>query len=223
MNKPTVGVLLVLVVMAINFISGCASPLLKLNLEELRSYPTEDIILAGRGLLDTWAFDPEIDQELIRRQKEDLQWLSHNATTLEDFESIRFTSVGQSPTKASQIADKYEGIPGGVYVNGEFTLVSAKWINSTRFADARRRWYVNKHPELSNEIRKSIVASESSVRHKLRRGMTEEQVIAAIGFPGETRSSTGSWGVHEQWIYGGLIGIMQFFYFENGVLTSWQN
>lgn len=221
MKKVKKYFLILLALMMSNFIPGCASPLLKLPQDELRSYSTEELILAGRGIFNTWAFDPEIDQELIRRQKEDIQRLIENAASLEDFENIRFSF--QNPTKASQIEDKYERIPRGVYVNNKFTSVSAKWVDGEKFDNARRQWYVNKHPELRNEIRKSVLNSESSVHHRLVRGMTEEQVIATIGYPNDINRSTGEWGVHEQWIYGGLIGRARYFYFENGILTSWQN
>jgi hypothetical protein len=80
------------VLMMSNFILGCASPLLKLPSDELRNYSTEELILAGRGIFNSWAFDPEIDQELIRRQKEDIQRLIENATRLEDFENGTLTS-----------------------------------------------------------------------------------------------------------------------------------
>ncbi len=48
-------------------------------------------------------------------------------------------------------------------------------------------------------------------------GMTKEMAIDSWGHPDDINKSVGSWGVHEQWIYGN-----QYLYFENGKLTSWQ-
>ena len=50
--------------------------------------------------------------------------------------------------------------------------------------------------------------------------MTDEMAIESLGRPQENNRTVGSWGVHEQWVYrnGDL-----FVYFENGILTSWQD
>lgn len=50
-------------------------------------------------------------------------------------------------------------------------------------------------------------------------GMTDAMAVESIGKPKEINRSVGSWGVHEQWVYGNDI----FLYFENGKLTSWQD
>ncbi|MBW4056525.1 MAG: hypothetical protein HIU83_14215 [Proteobacteria bacterium] len=49
-------------------------------------------------------------------------------------------------------------------------------------------------------------------------GMTKAQVIAGWGRPGDINRTAGSWGVHEQWVYGS-----NYLYFENGTLKSWQD
>jgi sRNA-binding protein len=53
---------------------------------------------------------------------------------------------------------------------------------------------------------------------KMQLGMTKEQVIFSWGKPEQINRSVGSWGVHEQWVYGGT-----YLYFENDVLISWQD
>lgn len=55
----------------------------------------------------------------------------------------------------------------------------------------------------------------------VRLGMTEKQVINGTnwGHPKSVNRSVGSWGVHEQWIYGGG----HYLYFQNGRLTAYQN
>jgi len=49
-------------------------------------------------------------------------------------------------------------------------------------------------------------------------GMTTEQCRAAWGRPRDINRSVGSFGVHEQWCYSN-----SYLYFEDGILTSWQN
>lgn len=53
---------------------------------------------------------------------------------------------------------------------------------------------------------------------RVRIGMTDEQCREAWGSPRDINRSVGSYGVHEQWCYNG-----SYLYFENGVLTSYQN
>lgn len=49
-------------------------------------------------------------------------------------------------------------------------------------------------------------------------GMTDEMALISLGSPDKKNRSVGSWGIHEQWIYGDT-----YLYFENGVLNSYQN
>ncbi len=49
-------------------------------------------------------------------------------------------------------------------------------------------------------------------------GMTDKMAKISFGNPIKINKSVGSWGVHEQWVYEG-----KYLYFENGVLTSWQD
>lgn len=59
-------------------------------------------------------------------------------------------------------------------------------------------------------------------------GMTTAEVKASWGKPDDINRSVGSWGVHEQWIYYkistfGLSYTTQYLYFENNILTGWQD
>lgn len=196
----------ILGVMISILLSGCANPLLKASPDQLRQYPTDKLVhfelRHGKG------FDPEVSQELARRKSEDIQYLILNATSLEDFEYIRYPF--QTETIASKIHDKY-------------TLS----IDSNMFKDARRQWYINTNPDISNEIRECILNSKSQYDYSLKLGMTKDQVAAAIGTPDDINRSSGSWGVREQWVYGGMIGNRYFpsryFYFTNGRLTGIQD
>jgi hypothetical protein len=56
----------------------------------------------------------------------------------------------------------------------------------------------------------------------IKLGDTKEMVQDVWGKPYDINKSVGSWGVHEQWIYGKL-SKRTYFYFKNDKLTSWQN
>lgn len=57
------------------------------------------------------------------------------------------------------------------------------------------------------------------MKKQVRRGMTTEQCRAAWGRPRDINRTTGSYGVHEQWVYDGY----NYLYFEDGILTTIQN
>ncbi len=187
--------------------SACAHPLMGANPDQLKQYPTDQLSnfegKYGKGSV------PGVSNELARRQREDIDYLMSNATSLEDFEYHRYPS--QTETIASKISKKYSGYP----------------MASDMFNDARRQWYVKTYPDISDEVRECILKSKSSHDHKLKIGMLKGHVVAAIGLPDDVNSSIGSWGVREQWVYGGMIGNryfpVKYFYFSDGKLTVMQN
>lgn len=54
----------------------------------------------------------------------------------------------------------------------------------------------------------------------IRIGMTSKQVQLSWGQPARRNRSVGSWGVHEQWVYGDF---GPYVYLKNGVVASWQS
>jgi len=70
-----------------------------------------------------------------------------------------------------------------------------------------------------DELRKKYNPStaELIINHKLQLGMTKDMVIESWGQPKNINKSVYSWGVHEQWVYDS-----RYLYFEDGILTSWQ-
>jgi hypothetical protein len=49
-------------------------------------------------------------------------------------------------------------------------------------------------------------------------GMTDKMAKISLGEPRSINRSVGAWGVHEQWVYYSM-----YLYFENGILSSYQN
>jgi hypothetical protein len=75
--------------------------------------------------------------------------------------------------------------------------------------ERRKKDLINKY---GTEIATKILAG------KIWLGMTSEMAKESWGSPDKNNRTVGTWGVHEQWIYGDT-----YVYFENGILTSWQD
>ena len=57
----------------------------------------------------------------------------------------------------------------------------------------------------------------------LRVGMTIDQVKDVVRFPTRVNKSTDAYGHSEQWVYeGGEYGTDYYLYFDNGLLSGWQ-
>ena len=93
-----------------------------------------------------------------------------------------------------------------------------------------RKNYIKTHSEISSQMKDAILNGDILI------GMTEEQVVASRGRPYKINKTTGSFGVHEQWVMvtstPGVIGAYgidskakeyAYIYFENGKVTSWQS
>lgn len=60
--------------------------------------------------------------------------------------------------------------------------------------------------------------------HKIVLGMTKEQVIMAWDEPDDINKTVTTQGTREQWVYGDWSRSKpKFLYFDNGILTGWQN
>jgi len=64
--------------------------------------------------------------------------------------------------------------------------------------------------------------ADKIISRKIWLGMTDDMAIESRGYPQDNNRSVGSWGVKEQWVYGGISNRI-YLYFENGILTSWSD
>ncbi|WP_405225740.1 hypothetical protein [Dokdonia sp. Asnod1-B02] len=71
-----------------------------------------------------------------------------------------------------------------------------------------------------NRIKKKYgeKVADKIFNHRIWIGMTKDMTKLSIGRPLDINRTTGSWGVHEQWVYKN-----RYLYFENGELKSWQD
>jgi len=63
-------------------------------------------------------------------------------------------------------------------------------------------------------------AASKILQGRIWLGMTDEMARESKGRPDKNNRSVGSWGIHEQWVYEDRD---EYLYFENGILTSWQD
>ena len=88
-------------------------------------------------------------------------------------------------------------------------------------SEKRRQWYVDNRNDLSVEMKEIVLSG------KWRIGMTRNDLYASIGIPKDINRSVYTFGVHEQWFYNYDIRVPRttdiYFYFEDGILTSWQD
>ena len=70
------------------------------------------------------------------------------------------------------------------------------------------------HPEWSEETWEYIKSGLPML------GLTTKQVKMACGEPVDKNVMIGSWGTHEQWVYGDTPVARMYLHFENGVLNS---
>lgn len=108
----------------------------------------------------------------------------------------------------------------------ELVLTPAEVIYAQRAEEERQREEARIEREKEQKERKAMLcrkygkaAAELILQNKVRIGMTKEMCREAWGSPEDINRSSGSWGVHEQWVY----GVGSYLYFENGVLSSIQN
>lgn len=72
--------------------------------------------------------------------------------------------------------------------------------------------WIAQHDSASQRVIDAIVDGEIFL------GMERKYLLISWGKPEDINKSVGSWGTHEQFVYGS-----QYVYVENGVVTSWQN
>jgi outer membrane protein assembly factor BamE (lipoprotein component of BamABCDE complex) len=104
-----------------------------------------------------------------------------------------------------------------LYLGIAFSLLAACLAGTTLRS---RQKYVASHAEMSREIQNAILAGEICM------GMTEDQVVAAMGMPNHVNRSTYEFGTRVQFAYDAIGSNFNFnkysyVYFENGKVTSW--
>jgi hypothetical protein len=109
---------------------------------------------------------------------------------------------------------------GLLFANHIRELMRQDSIEKVNEKRANEKAEANEDIKHKNSLIKKYGQTNGSLvyQKKIRLGMSKEMVIESWGQPKDIHRTVGSWGVHEQWIYGET-----YLYFENGILTSWQD
>jgi predicted membrane protein len=137
--------------------------------------------------------------------------------TVEDLNKI----ADELKAKVDKYAPIYCQNHTNVYMRNDKVLVEAGWPTF----DGKRNWtqeecrtIISKLLDITTEDR----ISQISEGRKIGVGMTNVEVIYSLGYPDDINSTTNSYGVSEQWVYGSPIYDGQYVYLEDGVVTSYQ-
>lgn len=108
----------------------------------------------------------------------------------------------------------------------ELIFTPAEEVYARRAEEERQREEARLQREKEQQERKTALTrkygkstAELILNGRVRIGMTQAMCREAWGSPEDINRTSGSWGVHEQWVY----GLGSYLYFEDGVLTSIQN
>lgn len=114
--------------------------------------------------------------------------------------------------------DKY----GKFYVLIE-NLISAEsetWNNKFEILSVYKSRIAKESVRKNNLVKKyGTKNAELILKEKVRIGMSKSMCKESWGEPEKINKTSGSYGVHEQWVYGNG----SYLYFENGILTTIQN
>ncbi|KOP84086.1 hypothetical protein LIS82_22385 [Cytobacillus solani] len=81
--------------------------------------------------------------------------------------------------------------------------------------------YITKNP--FNTFKFSDTMWNLIKNEKVQTGMTMEQVLLSWGYPDDVNSYDSDYIALEQWVYGDILdGAAIYLYFDNGIVTSWQ-
>ena len=102
----------------------------------------------------------------------------------------------------------------------EMPLVCGKFQLKAYFDNVKALTLAAKNKRKADLTRKYGASTANLIlQGKIRIGMSKEMCREAWGGPESINKTTGSYGSHEQWVY----GIGNYLYFENGKLTTIQN
>ncbi len=108
----------------------------------------------------------------------------------------------------------------------ELIFTPSEEVYAQRAEEARKRAEARLQQEKEQKERKAALyrkygkaTAELILEGKVRIGMTREMCREAWGSPEDINTMSGSWGVHEQWVY----GTNSYLYFYTGTLASIHN
>ena len=110
-----------------------------------------------------------------------------------------------------------------VLIMKEKRIIKEKSITKEEKKAKQKKAEQSKKDRIANLKKKHPDWSDKTIMHISNRnvylGMNKEQAIASWGKPYDIHKTTTINGVHEQWFY----SVHNYLYFDDGILTSFQN
>lgn len=88
------------------------------------------------------------------------------------------------------------------------------------FRRTERRRHHEKIEKPTRDYGERLRYRNAAVKGEILMGMTEDEVVRSRGRPLDINRSTGSFGVHEQWVYQHPNGSRYYIYLDNGEVTG---
>lgn len=158
--------------------------------------------------------------------------------------TLRFLKAGTEIIVTGFVIDnddyKYYKLVDGDYFNADYvkltdSLIAIKENLEKKYQKTRETERIIKKRESEKaqeknlkdrrlELVKKYGASNADkiLNRKIWLGMTANMLKEVMGNPDKVNRTVFSFGVHEQWVYLGS-GNDEYYYFENGILKSWQD
>jgi hypothetical protein len=163
--------------------------------------------------------------EKIRQLKEKLAIERSHQQNIADYEKLTRKEIVQ---KHQSLASKKEIECLNALLEYQLAKISYELnkgsleeIEKTREKYLKIRDKLLKEKKLKDKfLAKKILIEAAIDAHKPCIGMDILDAERALGKPNEINRTTGSWGIHEQWVYRDK---NMYVYFENGEITTWQN
>jgi hypothetical protein len=112
----------------------------------------------------------------------------------------------------------YKGAKGSI---SEAYLINNKEYREKFVPEIKPETEKEKHTRMIKNY--GVVFADDILNKTIRLGQSEWVLKEILGKPDDINRTVGSFGTHEQWVYNKNGSKMKLYYFENHVLTGWQD
>lgn len=112
----------------------------------------------------------------------------------------------------------YKGVKGSI---SEAYIINNKEYREKFVPEIKPETEKEKHARMIKNY--GIVFADDILKKTIRLGQSEWVLKEILGKPDDINRTVGSFGTHEQWVYNKNGSKMKLYYFENHVLTGWQD
>jgi hypothetical protein len=126
--------------------------------------------------------------------------------------------LGAPNYKSSTWKVIYKGVKGSI---SEAYIFNNKEYREKFVPEIKPETEKEKHVRMIKNY--GIVFADDILKKTIRLGQSEWVLKEILGKPDDINRTVGSFGTHEQWVYNKNGSKMKLYYFENHVLTGWQD